>query len=576
MTPFVDLGKKDEFSLKHALGNTKTIIPLLKERNQKYYAVSNYCEVSNWVQQLFACKAAGIIPILGMEAFVNNFRYATKEGVIYVQNLLTGEEKTLPEMDETSRDLVTMDYPIDLFAKTVEGYYNIIQIHNNAQLHGIDKRPRTSDDFIVSHGKGVVAVMPTPYSEVASLIYNRLYDEALEKYRYYEKIFDTVYLALTIVDDPEYKEINAEIIQFASKYDIPMIPVCNSHYHLPSDEEAFKTLKKLSKLRGGIFYEVDETPGMYYRTREEVDSLFRRKLKSPVFTEDVYLKSHQTLESLLEQFETLKIDTSLRLPKFDNGPEKLRERAWKGFLARGYDKKGKEYKDRFDYEIENIIGAGFADYFLILEEVFNWYRNDMHSLGAFGRGSAAGSLVLNCIGCTNVDPIKHNLLFERFLDAERFVNIVKSGGQVSGCFPGETVVKTKGGYEFISKIKKGDLIISYDGEIESVLEKINTGLKEFYKLVYRSPEDGNEYWFEVTNNHVFPVFRNSNIVELPVSQLVCNSDKLVLNKKENVFVDIREITYSRISEGYDLTISNHHYYRVCGRRLRDSNGLVRH
>ncbi len=567
MKPFVDLGKKDEFSLKHALGNTKTVLPLLKERGQKYYAVSNYCEISNWIQQMSVCGKAGIIPILGMEVFVNNFRYASEQGIVTVHDLYRDEKKALPEMDETGRDMVTLDYPVDLFARTVQGYYNIIQIHNDAQLNGIDRRPRTHDRFLESHGEGIVAVMPAPYSETASLIYNRMFDEAWEKFRYYQGIFDAVYLALPIVDDPEYREIDADIVRFAARYGVAAVPVCNSHYHFPDDEEAFHTLRKLSRLRGGMSYEVDEVPGMYYRSREEVDELFRRRLQSPVFTEAVYQSAQASLDALLSRFGTLEIDTSLRLPRFENGAERLRERAWKGFLAHGYDRKGREYRERFDYEIENIIGAGFADYFLILEEVFSWYRNDMRSLGAFGRGSAAGSLILNCIGCTNVDPIKYNLLFERFLDAERFAGIVRAGGQVSGCFPAETVVRLKDGYETIANVRKGDMVVSYDGGAEPVLNTVETGIRDFFGLTYRSPADGSRYRLEATLNHVFPILRGGAMIEIPLGAVRGGVDRLVWNEKEGAFADVEEISFSRRARGYDLTVAGQRHYRVCGRRM---------
>lgn len=431
-TAFVDLLHRDEFSLKQALGNTKKILPILKERNHSHYAVANYCEISNWVQQLFTCKKAEIIPILGMEAFVNNYRCSAEApGQVSVKNLVSGEEKSVYDLEETSRDLTTLDYPIDLFALTVEGYYNIIKIHNDSQLFGVDKRPRTSDPYLKEHGKGIVAVMPTPFSEVSSLIFNGMKKEAFEKFKFYSEIFDQVYLAVTLVEDQEYKEINDGIISFARENGIKIVPVCNSHYINPSDEEAFLTLRKLSRLRGGMSYEIDVCPGMYYRSREDVDLLFK-KLKTDIFTEEVYAVAMKNLDELLVQFKELEIDTTIKLPKFENGPENLRKKAWKGFLERGYDQKGQIYLDRFNYEMENIVGAGFADYFLVLEEMFNWYRNDLNSISAFGRGSAAGSLVLNCIGCTNMDPIEHHLLFERFLDAERFANIVKAGGQVSG------------------------------------------------------------------------------------------------------------------------------------------------
>ena len=566
-TPFVDLLHRDEFSLKQALGNTKTILPILKERNQKYYAVSNYCEISNWVQQLFTCKDNDIVPILGMEAFVNNFRYqADGFDKINVTNLVSNETKSVYDLNETERDLVTLDYPIDLFARTLEGYYNIIQIHNDSQLYGVDKRPRTSDPFLEKHCKGIIAVLPTPFSEVASLVFNGMEEDALVKFRHYQSLFDKVYLTVSLVDDPEYKEINESIIQFAQKNNILVVPVCCSHYHMPSDEEAFFTLKKLSKLRGGMFYEVDTCKGMFYRSREDVDYLFEKKFKSEIFTEEVYKKLIYNLDELLTEFSLLDIDYSVKLPKFENGPEKLKEKAWAGFIERGYDKKGPEYLERFNYEIENIVGAGFADYFLVLEEVFNWYRKDLNSVSAIGRGSAGGSLVLNCIGCTSLDPIQNNLLFERFLDASRLREVVEDGGKISGCFPEDTIIKLKDRYDFILNVRKGDYVISYSGEYQKVLETFENGKKDFYKVVYKTSEN-DQYYFEVTLNHVFPIYRDGQISDLPIEQIVCGKDRLVLDSKKKIFADIVSIQYSKTANGYDLEIENKHYYRVCGRRI---------
>ena len=146
MKPFVDLLHRDEYSLKCALGNTKKILPILKERDQTHYAVSNYNAISNWVQQLFTCKDNGIVPLLGMEVYVNDYRLVsnTPEDMMF-KNLNTGKDISISDMDETERDLTTIDYALTIYAQTIEGYHNIISIHNDAQLNGMWKRPRTSN-----------------------------------------------------------------------------------------------------------------------------------------------------------------------------------------------------------------------------------------------------------------------------------------------------------------------------------------------------------------------------------------------------------------------------------------------
>lgn len=565
MTPFVDLLHRDEFSLKHALGNSKKILPLLKERGQKYFAVANYAEISNWVQQLFTCKENGIIPILGMEAFVNNFRYSQADAnKIEVTDLNSGKVSNVIELDETSRDLVTLDYPIDLYAKTVEGYYNIIKIHNDGQLNGVDKRPRTSDKFLKDHGKGIVCVLQVPFSEVGSLLFNGNESEAKEKLEFYRSIFDDTYIAISMVDDSEYSEINDLAIRFADKNGVKVVPVCNSHYINKDDQEAWEIVLKMSRMRAGAFiYEIDQTPGMFYRTREEVDELYHKHFVSDVFTEQKYEEIQSNLNNLLSEFTLLDLNYDLKLPKFDNGPEKLREKAWAGFKKKGYDKLGQKYSDRLQYELDNIIGAGFADYFLVLEELFTWYREDLHGMTAFGRGSAAGSLVLNCIGCTNVDPIKYNLLFERFLDAERFRKIVESGGKVSGCFPGDTVIPVSGGkFKMMKDIQIGDKVISIDGTEREVIDKFNNGVKNLISVSYLVGDK--IYRFRVTENHMFR-FKNSEIGQIgekPINEF-SNCDLLMVSDDE--YVKIVNIENNGESEEcYDLHIRGKSYYRVCG------------
>lgn len=565
MTPFVDLLHRDEFSLKHALGNSKKILPLLKERGQKYFAVANYAEISNWVQQLFTCKENGIIPILGMEAFVNNFRYSQADAnKIEVTDLNSGKVSNVIELDETSRDLVTLDYPIDLYAKTVEGYYNIIKIHNDGQLNGVDKRPRTSDKFLKDHGKGIVCVLQVPFSEVGSLLFNGNESEAKEKLEFYRSIFDDTYIAISMVDDSEYSEINDLAIRFADKNGVKVVPVCNSHYINKDDQEAWEIVLKMSRMRAGAFiYEIDRTPGMFYRTREEVDELYHKHFVSDVFTEQKYEEIQSNLNNLLSEFTLLDLNYDLKLPKFDNGPEKLREKAWAGFKKKGYDKLGQKYSDRLQYELDNIIGAGFADYFLVLEELFTWYREDLHGMTAFGRGSAAGSLVLNCIGCTNVDPIKYNLLFERFLDAERFRKIVESGGKVSGCFPGDTVIPVSGGkFKMMKDIQIGDKVISIDGTEREVIDKFNNGVKNLISVSYLVGDK--IYRFRVTENHMFR-FKNSEIGQIgekPINEF-SNCDLLMVSDDE--YVKIVNIENNGESEEcYDLHIRGKSYYRVCG------------
>ena len=429
MTAFVDFGKKTEYSPRLAMGNTKNILPILKEREQKYFAVSDYSEISGWVQQLFTCKENNIIPILGIETFINNYRIH-KEGIDIEIEKIGEWRKSVKDVDEVDKDLSTIDYSIDLFAVDIDGYYNIIQIHNDAQINGVAKRPRTNDAFIKDHGKGVIAIFTTPFSEVSSLIYNGETEKAISKYDFYKNVFDDVYLAIPILEESDYKEINEKMIQFSKANGIKMIPVINSHFNKKEDEESFEVFKKIAKIRGGHTFEVDYTPGMYYKTKEEVFETFNVFHKSPIFTETVMEELFIELDNLCNKFKLIDIDTTPKMPHVDNAKEILRKKAYEGLERKGLVGK-KEYEERLEYELDNVIRAGFADYFLFLEDLYSWWIDEMGKTPSTGRGSGAGSLLLYCLRVMNVDPLKYNLLFERFLDASRLDEIINKGGKVT-------------------------------------------------------------------------------------------------------------------------------------------------
>ena len=574
MTAFVDFGRKTQYSLKNAMGDTKSVMPLLKEYNQKYFAISDYGECSGWVQQYFTCIKNDIIPILGMETFVNNYLF-NNDDPNNIKIAKHGEnetwEKSINEVDDEELDWSQIDFPMDIFARTLTGYKHVIQIHNWSQLYHVDKRPRITDDYLKNHGKGIVALMPTPYSEVSSHIYNGNYKQALDKYKFYKSVFDDVYMEIPIIEDEDYREINKEVIKFCLKHNIKMIPVLNTHYNDKDDEYAFPIFQKCGALRGGMSYEVDYAPHMYTKTAEEVWEVFKKYHESDAFTEQLMRDLFLNLENLCKTFTTLEIDTSPKTPKFENSAEKLREHTMKGFVKNGFDKMGDEYKERIEYELKNIIGAGFADYFLLIEQMFDWHVNKMGRIGSVGRGSASGSLVLRCLNVTKIDPIKHNLLFERFLDASRLDEIINQGGKLSGadfpdvdCFDiNNTLVITENGIKNIGDIKIGDKVLTKENtyeEVEKIADYNNTTV---VRVCY-----GNWY-FDCTPKHELLIKRENKIDYIPVYALK-KGDMLVEN--ENKFIPIIEVCNERNNvDVRDLKIKNKHCYRVCGKALDKNN-----
>lgn len=704
MTAFVDFGRKTQYSVKNAIGDTKSALPILKERGQKWFAVSDYGECSGWVNQYFSCKKAGIVPILGMETFVNNYDFiqnGPSVNDVTVKKYGADEEWERPvsQVSDDELDWSQIDFPLDIFARTNEGYYNVIKIHNWANINHVGVRARTTDAFLKNNGKGIVALMPTPYSEFSSCVFNGEYDMALRKYELYKSVFDDVYVEIPILEDEDYREINGSIVRFCRRHGILMIPVLNAHYDSADDQEAFTIYQKCGdKSAGGMRYEVDYADGMYMKTREEVWNTFKKYHESKDFTEDVMRDMMLSLDALCFSFKALDLDTSPKTPHFENSSEKLKEHANAGFVKYGFDKMGDVYRERLDYELDNICRAGFADYFLLIEQMFDYHVNQMHRIGSVGRGcfigcmqvrmadgsqkfiadvekgdmvlsgngvprkvidvykynvhnerlsfimagdrvvecttdhrirtirggvetwveagklvvgddvvrydgdfdvvteatvvegydddyvydlnvdvdhnyvvndivvhnSAAGSLVLRCLGVTKIDPIRHNLLFERFLDASRLDDIINKGGKLSGadfpdvdCFTHDTLVLAEKGIVEIGSLEVGDKVVTSDGTMEPIEKIVDYRNVPVVRVCYGG------WYFDCTENHRVMVHRNGVDEYRYVFELV-RGDELVVG--DGQYIPIKEICHKRIVDVVrDLKVRNRHCFRVCGK-----------
>jgi hypothetical protein len=551
---------KDEFSVRNGIGNTEDIIPLLKERNQTHFALANYGEVSNWVNQYFNCIKNNIIPILGIETHVNNHKVSGEGKDIVVENIFENWKKNVSEMNEDEKSLVQIDFNLALFASNMDGYYNIIKIHNDAQINGFTDKPKTNDVFLKEHGKGVIAVMPTPFSEVSTLIFNGNWKEAKNKLEFYSSVFDEVYMAITLVEEKEYSEFNDSVIKFCEKFNVKMIPVLNSHYIYPKDESLLDTMNKMQKIKSGVKFEVDLLSKMYYRSYNEVYELWKNVFEDDIFTENVFAKMNFNLTRLLSKFEVLPLDTSPKTPHFENCEQILREKCIEGLKARGLEG-NQEYLERMEYELDNIIKAGFADYFVLLEDLCTWcWNNGVHT--GTGRGSASGSLVLYLLNITHADPIKYNLLFERFLSADKLQEIIEKGGKVTGCFSGDTIVRLEDDYKYISDIKEGDVVIGSDNKPHKVIRTLYKGVQDTIRIVYEL--DDKLYYFDCTKGHRVSIIENKVVKDKMICEVSIGD---YIYRPDGTKAKIIEKNFYKNQKVYDLEVEENHHYCVCGKEL---------
>lgn len=390
---FINLHHHDEFSVRAALGDVEDLIKKAKEYGMTHLAITNYMEMSGWVKHYFKCIDSGIVPILGIEAYISNYRVHYKQVtksktevdfVEYDGAFGNKWQKPLDSLTVDQKSDVGINWNILLYAKNNEGYYNLIKCHNDAQLNGVYELPRMSEGFLQDNAKGVIAVIPNPNGEIINAIDNEDFTLAKAKYDEYCKIFDAVYLELSLEEDDYYVDVNNRVIEFCHEHKIPMVVGINSHYVEPSDESAFNTLLGMRKIKGDKRHSINVVPNMSFKSPEQVRELFERRFKNDIFTELVFEKCLFNIGKICNDIPKIELDTSIKMPVSPDSSKILSEKAWEGLRLRGFDK-NEYYRNRLQYELDNIVRAGFSDYFLMVEEMTTWCHTNGVPVGA-GRG----------------------------------------------------------------------------------------------------------------------------------------------------------------------------------------------
>lgn len=412
---FVNLHHHDEYSIRDGLGKMEDLADLLERQRRSFCAVANHGSVGGWMRQYSVCKKRGLKAIFGAELYTSEERGEGSERSRSANHLL-------------------------LMAHTEEGFYNIIRIHNDAQLNGFYFTPRANRQAFREWGRGIIGASACQGGEISRLLADDREDDAVEVYEFYKEHLDDFYLELVMVESLEQLEANRRIIQLAQRVGAKLLISVDSHYLVP---EHFATHNLLMLIREGKTvadaYDTPEKvwqfeiPNLYYRNYDQLRSLWEDGFvardaegneqavayKDDLFTEDVFEAAVANTREVALQCEPIKLDSDFRLPKlYPNSAQILVDKARAGFREKNL--KGQRYCERLMFELNVINELGWADYFLIMQRIIEdtVARHGELAVG-WGRGSAAGSLVSYCLGLTHLDPIEYGLLFERFLDYSR-------------------------------------------------------------------------------------------------------------------------------------------------------------
>ncbi len=392
MPDFTHLHVHTQFSILDGASKISDLMARTKESGMEALAITDHGNMYGVPVFVQAAKKAGIKPIIGCEVYV----------------AAAGRHSQRGKVDRSGFHLI-------LLAKNKTGYHNLSKLSSKGYLEGFYYTPRIDKELLRLHREGLIASSACLGGEIPATALKFGPEKAEEVLLEYLDIFgDDFYLELQDHGLPEQKAVNKVLLELAGKHHVKVIATNDVHFVNEKDYQAHRILICLNTGK-----DLDDPAGMHYsgqeflKTPQEMAALFADHPEALANTREIVDKIENyditTKEIVLPHFP---------LPEgFESEDDYLRHLTYEG-AKRLYPELSGEIKARLDFELDVIRDMGFPGYFLIVQDFIAEARR-MKVLVGPGRGSAAGSAVAYCTGITNIDPIKYNLLFERFLNPER-------------------------------------------------------------------------------------------------------------------------------------------------------------
>ncbi len=390
---FTHLHVHSHYSLLDGLAKIDDLIKAAKEYKMEALALTDHGVMYGAIEFYSKAIAAGLKPIIGVEAYLARHGYLQKRAKI----------------DEKPFHLI-------LLAKNSQGYKNLIKLTTIAHLQGFYYKPRIDLEILEKYSSDLIALTACCQGEIPQLIIEGQLDKAEKTILKYNELFGQGNFYLEIQDHPTIKDqkiVNDALIKFSKKCHIPLAATNDVHYLKSEDGRiqdillCLQTKKKQKDIDRLCMINDDFS----FRSPEKMAETFKNSPEAVLNTEKI------------AQMCDLEIELNkIKLPFFavpDNKtPDQYLKSLCEEKISRRYPKKTKKIADRLENELSIISKTGFAPYFLIVQDFVNWAKDNNIVVGT-GRGSAAGSIVSYILNITNIDPLKYGLLFERFLTDSR-------------------------------------------------------------------------------------------------------------------------------------------------------------
>ncbi|MGH7476900.1 MAG: DNA polymerase III subunit alpha [Longimicrobiales bacterium] len=390
---FVHLHTHSEFSLLDGANRISDLIRRTQELEMPALALTDHgCLFGAWELMQQAPKA-GVRPIVGMEAYVApGSRFERKAG----------------------REGEHAYYHLVLLARDAVGYRNLIKLTSIGYREGFYIRPRIDREVLAAHAEGLIVTSACMAGEVSRHLLAGRDEAARQAASWYANLFDgRYYLEVQAHDTPGQRELNGRILRLADELGVPVVATNDAHFLRAEDHDAHDVLLciGLGKDRqDNARMRYDQ--GLYFKAPDEIRAFFADR-------PDVVENTLAVAESVDVRLERTYHLPTFPLPaEFSDEAALLEHLAEQGARERYGETLPEEVRERLDYELGVIIGTGYSGYFLITADFINWAKRRGIPVGP-GRGSAAGSLVAYALRITDVDPLRFDLLFERFLNPDR-------------------------------------------------------------------------------------------------------------------------------------------------------------
>jgi len=419
------------FSTLDGYGHPEEYAKRATEINQRFLCITDHGVMGAIPRQIQTCEKHGIFPIFGCEMYVNSMQPEVKPGEdmsAYTADMSLDERKKLNK-----------SYHLLAIAYNETGYKNLVKLTSWGWLRGFYRRPRVNHEQLLKHKEGIIFTSCCYMSEIGQAFDTGGDDAAFDMVEKYMAMFGEHFrLEMMLLDFNKQKPYNSFLIKAHDKYGLPLHIAQDCHYCFKEDSKmqrlmlmiqtkrTIKDIKKaLAEDQFADLFELQDT-NLWMKSEEELNEKWESNFSDTIDYE-IFKQAKANTVTICEQAKGVELDRSIKLPQIEDADDKLKEAIVQGLDSRNIPK-NTEYLGRIKEEYSLICEKEFSSYFLIQKMMTDearrvcpeilGYGDGSEAVGP-GRGSCCGSLICYCLGITDIDPIKHDLLFSRFLSPAR-------------------------------------------------------------------------------------------------------------------------------------------------------------